>query len=197
MTDRTTVDAAPAAVRWVRGMEEATGIDALVRRLEPAAAWLTASPGRRDLLQGKWLGHALHPLLTDLPIGAYTCASLLDLTGGRESRAAADRLIAVGLLSTPPAVVTGLAEWSETARGSRRVGAVHAISNTAATLTYLASWRARRRDRRAAGIAWALAGTGILSFSGFLGAHLVAARKVSSRHPVFDETSDAAVPGAV
>ena len=41
----------------------------------------------KDALSGIWLGHALHPLLTDLPIGTWTSAVLLDwLGGGRAPR---------------------------------------------------------------------------------------------------------------
>src|SRR5476649_213166 len=32
----------------------------------------------KDFLHGKWLGHALHPVLTDIPIGAWTTALALD-----------------------------------------------------------------------------------------------------------------------
>lgn len=179
-----------AAVRWVRALEQSPAADPLVQALQPAARWLTSSARRRDLLRGTWLGHAVHPLMTDLPIGAFVCTSLLDLAGGRGSRTAADRLLTVGLLAAPPTAVTGLAEWSETATGSRRVGAVHGVANTVALAAYTASWRARRRDRRAAGVTWALVGAGCLAFSGYLGGHLVSARKVSSRHPLFDATSD-------
>ena len=180
-----------AVVRWVRTLEESSAADPVARLLQPAARWLTGTPERRNLLRGTWLGHAVHPLMTDLPIGAFVCTSLLDLAGGTRSRPAADRLLTIGLLAAPPTAATGLAEWSETATGSRRVGAVHAVGNTAALLAYTASWRARRADRRAAGVTWALMGAGCLAFSGYLGGHLVSARKVSSRHPLFDATSDA------
>ena len=50
-------------------------------------------PGRlKDLLSGTWLGHQLHPLLTDIPIGAFTGATVLDLVGGRRAQPAANLL---------------------------------------------------------------------------------------------------------
>src|SRR5690349_16213768 len=61
-----------------------------------------------DLLRGEGTGHALHPALTDLPIGFWTSAMALDLTG-RKNQDAADLLIALGLLSAVPTVLTGLA----------------------------------------------------------------------------------------
>ena len=68
----------------------------------------------------------------------------------------------------------------------RRVGVVHAISNGVAIMTYAASWRARRRGDHARGRNLALAGAAVASAGGFLGGHLVSARKVSTRHPAFD-----------
>ena len=41
----------------------------------------------KDALSGTWLGHPLHPLLTDLPIGFWTSAFTLDLVGGRTTDA--------------------------------------------------------------------------------------------------------------
>ena len=57
-----------------------------VRALVPQESQL------KDLLSGTWLGHPPHPPLTDVVIGAWTSALLLDLLGGEETEAAADRL---------------------------------------------------------------------------------------------------------
>src|SRR2546421_12126666 len=60
-------------------------------------------PGRvKDLLSGTWLGHALHPLLTDLPIGSFTSAMALDLLGGEDAAAGAPPPIRPGGLAAPP-----------------------------------------------------------------------------------------------
>src|SRR5215207_9043026 len=75
----------------------------------------------KDALSGVWLGHALHPLLTDVPIGAWTSALLLDWIGGRGSERAADRLIGVGLAASVPTFVTGLTEWADSEVGSAAV----------------------------------------------------------------------------
>ena len=56
------------------------------------------------MLRGEWLGHALHPTLTDVTLGTWTSATLLDLFGGRDSSAAAQRLIGTGLLAAGPMV---------------------------------------------------------------------------------------------
>jgi hypothetical protein len=33
----------------------------------------------RNCLHGTWLGHPLHPLITDVPIGAWSVSTVLDL----------------------------------------------------------------------------------------------------------------------
>src|SRR5947208_10573528 len=60
---------------------------------------VTASDPVKNVLSGTWLGHQLHPVLTDLPIGAWTMATALDLTGGRRADAAARRLVGLGVRS--------------------------------------------------------------------------------------------------
>jgi len=151
----------------------AEGLD---RYVEPAHRAVQAALPRgplRDALQGAWLGHALHPLLTDLPIGFWTSSWVLDIVGGPASRGAADRLVGLGVLSAAPTVVAGLADWSELGRPERRVGAVHAAANAAATGLYALSWVARRRGRRATGVALGMAGAAAATVGGYLGGHLV------------------------
>ena len=94
----------------------------------------------KDLLSGTWLGHPLHPLLTDLPIGFWTSAFTLDLLGGRHSRRAATRLVAWGVLSALPTAASGAADWGDTTGPDRRIGLVHAAANTTALACYAASW---------------------------------------------------------
>jgi nitrite reductase/ring-hydroxylating ferredoxin subunit/uncharacterized membrane protein len=124
----------------------------------------------RDLASGVPLGHPAHPLLVAMPIGSWTAASVLDLTGG--DRAAARRLVGLGVLSALPAAVTGTNDWLSTSGAERRLGLVHAALNDAALMTYGASWLARRRGRHARGAVLALAALGITSAAGWLGGHL-------------------------
>ena len=122
----------------------------------------------KDALSGVWLGHALHPLLTDLPIGSYTSAVLLDWLGGRDAERAADRLIGLGLLFTLPTAATGMTEWADSEVGDpavRRVGLVHAALNVGATALFGASLAARRGGARGTGRLLALAGAGLLGAS--------------------------------
>jgi uncharacterized membrane protein len=175
----------PAHVTWTARLESARALDPVVRLVRPLAGALVADPARADLLRGTWLGHALHPVLTDLPIGFWTSALTLDAVGGRGSRTAATRLVGLGVLTAIPTAVTGWAEWSGTDQREQRVGVVHAVSNAAAVVVFAASYRARRRGDHLRGKALGLVGSTALGLGGYLGGHLVSARKVSSRHPAF------------
>ena len=73
----------PRVVRWTRRLEEATALDGVVRAVEPTVQAAFGTGSRASVLRGEWLGHAVHPILTDLVIGSWTSASLLDLVGGR------------------------------------------------------------------------------------------------------------------
>jgi uncharacterized membrane protein len=167
-------------VPLIRGMEEAQGLDKAAERLSPLADALVRSPRVRDALRGAWLGHAVHPLLTDLPLGAWMCTTLLDVTGGPESRRAAQRLLGFGLAAAVPTVLTGLAEWQATEGPARRVGAAHANSNVVAVSLYGLSLLARRRNRHGVGVALGITGGLVTLFSGYLGGHLSFVDKVGT-----------------
>jgi uncharacterized membrane protein len=126
----------------------------------------------KDLLSGTWLGHPLHPPLTDAVIGAWTSALLLDLAGGERTEEAADRLVAAGILAALPTAAAGLSDWAELHGGSRRVGSVHAIGYTTALVLHALSWAARRRSDRGRGVALSALGYAIARFSAWLGGHL-------------------------
>jgi hypothetical protein len=80
---------APAAlVDGLRRLEDAAELDGAVAALDRVGAAIVPPGVVRDALVGRWLGHAVHPLLTDLPIGFWTSASVLDLLGGRRARPA-------------------------------------------------------------------------------------------------------------
>jgi nitrite reductase/ring-hydroxylating ferredoxin subunit/uncharacterized membrane protein len=133
----------------------------------------------RNVLSGTVIGHPLHPLLTDVPIGAWTMAAVLDLAGGPGTARAADVLVAAGLAAAVPTAATGLNDWSDTQGADRRIGLVHATANGVALTFYAASLAARLRGRRGAGRALALVGYGCVTGGGYLGGHLVFARGVN------------------
>ena len=185
----------PGIVRWILRLEETAALDRPVHALEPLVQQVFATGTRGAVLRGEWLGHALHPLLTDVVLGTWTSASLLDLFGGQESSEAAQRLVGAGLLAAGPTAWSGWAEWSGAGAREKRVGLVHAVTNAAAIGVYAASWSARRKGRHGKGALLALAGAGVSGVGAYLGGHLAAARKVSSHDPAFDEAGHGARPG--
>lgn len=174
-----------APIRWTGALEDSQRLDAWVRAVRPVADWLVQDRQRADVLEGAWLGHAVHPPLTDLPIGMWSSALALDLVGGSSAEPAARRLIALGALAALPTVATGWAEFAGIGRREQRVAAVHAAANGVAEVLMVMSWRARRKGRTKRGKAYALLGVGSAGIGGYLGGHLIAARKVSSRSRVF------------
>lgn len=188
----TPAEESPLLVRSMQRLEQTAGLDRVVRRLAPASEALLRSPARRNVLQGTWLGHAVHPILTDLPLGLWTSTTVLDLLGGRRARPAAQLLLGLGVGAAVPAAVTGFAEWGSTAPRERRVGVVHAAANSAGLGLYAGSFLARRRGHHRTGVLMALAGGAAAAIGGYLGGHLIEVRKVSSRHPVFE--GDVPVP---
>src|SRR4051812_31761619 len=175
MTTSTTPTWLRAAVSRV---EQATELDPLVQRLAPPAERLATGP-TGGFLGGQWLGHALHPLLTDLPLGCWIGSGLLDLLGGRRARRASQRLVGLGLLFVPPTVAAGLVDWTGVSdQRVKRVGAVHAIGNGAVAMLYLASWRSRRRGLHLVGVGLGLAGGTLAWATGYLGGHMSFARGV-------------------
>lgn len=146
-------------------------------RLDPAVSTMKKlarrlpSGKQRDFLHGVPLGHPLHPLMVYLPIGGWTAAVVLDLLPGNHSRSA-HALVDVGLLGALPAVVSGLADWSQQHERQQRVGVVHAALNATGAVLFAASSIARYRGREAKGKTLALCGAGTVGLGGYLGAHI-------------------------
>ncbi len=153
---------------------------------EPVREFLKTLGPTKDFLHGKWLGHALHPVLTDIPIGAWTAALALDavemLTGNESMGDASDVVVGIGLLGAVGSAVTGLTDWSESYGRAKNVGAAHGILNLAAAGLYTASLIARRGKSREKGVALSLLGYAISSFSAYLGGHLVFGEQMGVDH---------------
>lgn len=179
----------PALHRLAERLGELDQLDGAAEGLATAVRGVLGSGAVKDALSGTWLGHALHPLLSDVPIGTWTSATLLDLFGGEGTEKAADRLIGVGLAAALPTAVSGYSDWADTTLTSdavRRIGAVHAVANGTSIALYALSWAARKRGRRGSGIALGLAGAGTLALGGHLGGHLSYAKGVGVDQTVFE-----------
>jgi len=144
----------------VRGAYESAG---------PAGARL------KDAAHGVWLGHPLHPVFTDLPIGAWTTALALDCAAGRDRgmQRAATFAMGVGLTGALGAAVTGLTDWSETQGESRRTGLLHGLLNITATSLFAAAFAMRRRDSHQGGRAAVWTGYAIALGAAYFGGNLV------------------------
>ncbi|MYS24242.1 Ferredoxin subunit of nitrite reductase or a ring-hydroxylating dioxygenase [Streptomyces sp. DvalAA-14] len=179
-----------------------TCLNTLVKRIErerlldsvavPLAALVHKAVGARsvrNLLSGTALGHPAHPMLTDVPIGAWTAAALLDTVGGRRGAPFADLFVAMGVAAAVPAALTGLNDWSDTQAepGPRRVGVVHATANTTALALYTASLVARAKGKRFRGRMLGWAGYGAMSAGAYLGGHLAFAEAVNVNQTAFED----------
>src|SRR3954470_16815901 len=170
--------------------ESAAPLDGLGKKVGKAVRGAIKPGALKDAISGTWLGHALHPVLTDVVIGSFTSATLLDLLGGDEDGRAAERLIAVGLSAYGPTAAAGVSDWVDSEYGDervRRIGLVHAGTNATAFGLYAASLVARRGGSRARGKLLALAGAGVLSVGGYLGGHMSFRRGTGVNETAFDE----------
>lgn len=172
----------------VSRIESAAELDAVGKKLGAAVRENLPRGPLKDALSGTWLGHALHPMLTDVVIGSFVSASLLDVVGPRDGRAS-ERLIAIGLLAYLPTAAAGVNDWADSEAvddAVRRAGVVHAGGNALAAVLYAASRRARRRGARRFGAALGFAGMGVLLSGGYLGGHLSLSKGVGPDQTVFD-----------
>lgn len=175
-----------ALVRWAEGLEI---LDAPGKKLGKGVRSALAYESFKDVISGTWLGHAVHPMLTDVVIGAFSGATLVDLLAGEDGETASERLILVGIAAYGPTALTGVSDWSDTELGEdhvRRTGLLHATTNAVALSLYVTSLTARRRGSRGAGVALGAAGAGVLMLGGFLGGHLSLRQGVGVNQTIFD-----------
>ncbi|WP_232234546.1 Rieske 2Fe-2S domain-containing protein [Actinoplanes sp. N902-109] len=150
-------------------LEKASALDALSDRIQGAVQ--SATPRRlRDVLHGTWVGHPLHPVLVQVPVGAFISASVLDALPGQSK--AATTLIRVGVAGAVPAIAAGWVDWSSLSKDQRRVGLVHAAGNAVAVGLYVGSLAARSSGRWGLGRFLAYAGLSVAGGGAYLGGHL-------------------------
>ncbi len=136
------------------------------------AAWFDENRPVKDLLNGVWLGHPVHPAITDVPVGALTAAALLDLAG--EERAA-DRAVAVGVAGMAASAATGAADAVDSYGRPRVTATVHAAVMVGSLGAYLASlWlRVTRRRTRPLAVGLSFLGYAALTAGAYVGGDLV------------------------
>ncbi len=188
-------------IRHVIGevVENQTWLDTLAA---PIQSWLLqffGQPGQpnrklKSILNGTWFGHALHPALTDIPLGAWSGTTILDLAwlNSEDDGIArgADLTLLLGLAGATGAAVTGISDWSDLDGTDRRVGLMHGLLNVSITLLYLISLVMRLTGQRRAAIT--LSTTGYLAslLSAYLGGELSFAKGVGVNHTAWEGGSD-------
>lgn len=177
-------------------------IDPVADKLKSVAMTVYGAAGLRvdDLLYGTWLGHPLHPVLTDVAIGGWVSALWLDLieatTGKRRLAPGADAAVVLGLAGALGSAVTGLNDWRWTTAMDRprRIGVGHASANITATTLYITSLLLRCNGSRQAGRWTGYAGFGVLMLGAYLGGDLVYGERVGVDHAVITSPPKEFVP---
>lgn len=140
----------------------------------------------KNVLNGTWMGHPLHVILTDIPIGAWTAAiafDALDAMGSRrEYRIAADAAVGLGLIGAAGAAATGLTDWQDVDPPARRIGLVHGLLNVASVALFGGSLIARRKGSRTTGRSLAALGYAVSAIAARLGGDLVYGQKIGVDH---------------
>ncbi|MFJ1869226.1 DUF2231 domain-containing protein [Streptomyces sp. NPDC088097] len=169
-----------ASVWWLRGLdrvEQSTKADPVIRVLQKRIRSLPLG-GARDLLRGRPLGHPVHPVLVQVPIGCWLSAAVADFVPG--SRRVGTVLTAVGLAGVAPAAVAGWVDWADLPPEQARVGLAHAASNAVAVTCYAAALANRLGGRSAKGRLWSAAGLAAVALTGALGGHVAYRRAVGA-----------------
>jgi nitrite reductase/ring-hydroxylating ferredoxin subunit/uncharacterized membrane protein len=173
----------------IETIERQDWLDTIGEQLQKAIAGTFQAGGGvgrrvRDILHGTWFGHPLHPPLTDVPLGAWTTALVLDSAAGSGKAAAraADTAIGIGIVGALGAAVTGLTDWHHTSGADRRVGLGHALLNTAALALYVTSLALRRRGARNLGRGLSTLGFVLAAGAGYIGGTLVYGKRIGVDH---------------
>jgi nitrite reductase/ring-hydroxylating ferredoxin subunit/uncharacterized membrane protein len=188
--------ASETIIKTIDGQE---WLEDTAKPLQKAVRDAFVGPGGRELknfLHGTWLGHPLHPVLTDIPIGAWTVALALDalesMSGRKECGSAADLAIGVGLLGAVGSAITGVTDWSEIDGRARKIGLVHGALNVVSTTLYAMSLFMRKgRRTRSSGVALSMLGFAVASSAAYLGGHLTFGEQIGVDHTA---TADATKP---
>lgn len=161
-------------------MSDSAALDKAIDPVRKAVQAVLKPQLLKDVLHGTWLGHPLHPVLAQVPVGSWLSAGVLDAVP--PLRPAATVLIGTGVTAAVPTALAGAADWSEQEAGVRRLGAVHAAANSLALGLYVASLVARSRGRGGFGRVLSYTGLGLATGSAALGGHMSYAQSSGASH---------------
>lgn len=155
-------------------------ISAFLDKLMQACLGASAMRPLKIFLNGTWIGHPLHPMLTDIPIGAWTLTIILDLVallfGLPQLGLASSITAATGVAGALAAAIAGFADWMDVDPPEKAIGAFHATVNVSATILFLIFFFMRwGRDWQPGWSTFviALAGYLLVTIGGYLGGALV------------------------
>ena len=115
----------------IPALESVIGLDASAGVLNTVSGVVSRPPALRRLLAGEPFGHSAHPLLVQIPIGAWGSAGWLDCLPRTERSAAV--LTGVGIAAALPAVAAGLVDYRTLDRRTKRIAVVHAVRTRSAS----------------------------------------------------------------
>jgi nitrite reductase/ring-hydroxylating ferredoxin subunit/uncharacterized membrane protein len=134
----------------------------------------------KNFANGTWLGHPLHPLLTDVPVGAWAAALLLYLAalffGIKGIGIAIGLVMGLGILAALATIATGFLDWMDVDPTELSVGLIHGLVNITGTLFLSLSWSmllASHWEATLANFIPALAGYVVVALGAFIGGELV------------------------
>ena len=150
----------------------------------------------KGFLQGKWLGHPLHPALVHIPTALWPAALLFDLLswtdlGGPIPVQISYYAIFTGLIVALVAALTGLADWADIKpdKPAKKIGLAHMVLNLTVTALFaLNLWLRAQLPTSTDAVPLHLIGltlvaTLILLVSGYLGGRMVFEHGISvARH---------------
>ncbi|HEX5430909.1 MAG TPA: Rieske 2Fe-2S domain-containing protein [Bryobacteraceae bacterium] len=171
-----------ARQEWMRPLEE---------KLQDAIHCSFTSGGAngqkvKNFLHGTWIGHPLHVILTDVPIGAWTAAMVFDvldsMSRGNQWQSAANGAIAIGLAGAAGAAIAGLTDWQNTDPPARRIGLTHGLLNVGGVTLFASSLAMRKRNCGTAGRALSILGYAVATVAARLGGNMVYEQRVGVDH---------------
>jgi nitrite reductase/ring-hydroxylating ferredoxin subunit/uncharacterized membrane protein len=126
-------------------------------------------------------------MLTDVVIGVWTSASVLDILGGKRAERAAGQLVFIGNVAALPTIAAGLSDWAELWGAQQRLGSIHALGNATALSFQTLSFKARRGGKRKKARLLSLTAMTIAGASAYLGGHLSFVKGVGVNQTAFEE----------
>lgn len=174
--------------------------DALQNAIKVLIGANHAPPRRfKTFLHGTWLGHPLHPVVTDIPLGAWLIAAILDVvwlvapgTGAWGARGA-ELAVIVGVVGALGSAVTGMADWSDTYGAERTVGLLHGSLNTLALVFYIVSAVLRLTTgtgETVAGAVVGFVGLALVLVAAYFGGDMVFGKGTGVNHTAWEAASE-------